>query len=85
MTCTVAIQRDSVNHPAIRWFSFRFEHIQLAISAGLVQFLCRAELRPRRKYRRCDFEAIEKQGPVQGPAQAASDSTSDQTCSSWLH
>ena len=85
MTCTEVIQPDSVNYPRIRQFSLRSEHIQLAMSAGLVQFLCRAEFHARQKCRRCDFEEIQRQGPVQGPAQAASDSTSDRTCSGWLH
>ena len=43
MTCAPATQPDNVNDPGIRRFSFRFEHIQLAMSAGLVQFLRRAE------------------------------------------
>ena len=47
MICVAAIQPDSINHPAIRWFSFRFEYIQLAMSTRLVQFLCRAEFHAR--------------------------------------
>ena len=85
MTCTTAIQPDSVNHPAIRWFSLRSEPIQLAMSARLVQFLCRTEFRPRRKRRCYDFEEIHKQSSVQGLAQAVGDSASDRTCSGWLH
>ena len=55
------------------------------MSAKFVQFLYWVEFHPRQKYRRCDFEMTQKQGPVQGRAQAASDSTSDLTCSGLLH
>ena len=85
MTCAAAIQPDSVNYPGIRQFSFQFEHIQLPMSARLVQFIVLGRISPAPKVPRCDFEVIQRQGPVQRLAQAASDSTSNRTCSGWLH